>query len=189
MSEIKLTKRGRRVVAVGALTVFLSGNWLLSTVLPPLDAEGAATSVELARMGKVPPNDVAAQRQIEFDMGFVPLKTPQATIKPTSKPRASRAMSRDYARLRAVQMGWGARQWGCLDRLWNRESRWNHFARNRHSGAYGIPQALPGGKMSSAGADWRTNPRTQINWGLRYIDKRYGTPCHALHAALHHGYY
>lgn len=71
------------------------------------------------------------------------------------------------------------RQFRCLDRLWTRESGWNHLRENPHSGAYGIPQALPGSKMASAGDDWETNPRTQIIWGLRYIAQRYGTPCRA----------
>ncbi|MEU4405115.1 transglycosylase SLT domain-containing protein [Streptosporangium sp. NPDC023963] len=75
--------------------------------------------------------------------------------------------------------GWNNSQFACLSRLWTRESNWNHRARNRSSGAYGIPQALPGGKMASAGRDWRTNPRTQIRWGLGYIKQRYGSPCRA----------
>jgi resuscitation-promoting factor RpfB len=75
--------------------------------------------------------------------------------------------------------GWSERQWHCLDRLWTRESNWHHLARNHWSGAYGIPQALPGSKMSSAGPDWRTSPATQIRWGLGYIERRYGSPCAA----------
>jgi hypothetical protein len=75
--------------------------------------------------------------------------------------------------------GWSERQWKCLDHLWTRESSWNHLARNRWSGAYGIPQALPGSKMSRAGTDWRTSAATQIRWGLAYIGRRYGTPCAA----------
>ena len=67
----------------------------------------------------------------------------------------------------------------CLDKLWTKESGWNHKARNPSSGAYGIPQALPGWKMSSAGSDWLTNPATQISWGLRYIEDVYGSPCQA----------
>ena len=67
----------------------------------------------------------------------------------------------------------------CLDKLWAKESGWNHRAENTSSGAYGIPQALPGSKMSSAGDDWRTSPATQIEWGLSYIKGRYGTPCDA----------
>ncbi len=75
--------------------------------------------------------------------------------------------------------GWGSDQWTCLDALWQRESNWNPYAQNPSSGAYGIPQALPGSKMGSAGSDWRTNPATQITWGLNYIAGRYGTPCGA----------
>jgi hypothetical protein len=74
--------------------------------------------------------------------------------------------------------GWNTAQFRCLERLWARESGWNHRAGNG-SGAYGIPQALPGHKMSSSGRDWRTNPRTQITWGLGYIKQRYGSPCRA----------
>lgn len=70
-------------------------------------------------------------------------------------------------------------QFDCLDRLFTRESHWNPRATNHSSGAYGIPQALPGSKMATAGADWRTNGVTQVRWGLRYIARRYGTPCGA----------
>jgi hypothetical protein len=75
--------------------------------------------------------------------------------------------------------GWGSDQFDCLVSLWNRESHWNAFAQNTSSGAYGIPQALPGSKMASAGDDWQTNPATQITWGLGYISGRYGSPCGA----------
>ena len=75
--------------------------------------------------------------------------------------------------------GWSERQWRCLDRLWTRESHWNARARNRSSGAYGIPQALPARKMRSAGGDWRDSAETQIKWGLGYIARRYGSPCAA----------
>jgi hypothetical protein len=75
--------------------------------------------------------------------------------------------------------GWSSSQFQCLNLLWNRESGWKYTAMNPSSGAYGIPQALPGSKMISAGSDWRTNPRTQIAWGLSYIKSRYGTPCAA----------
>ena len=75
--------------------------------------------------------------------------------------------------------GWGQDQFQCLDRLWQKESNWTWNADNPTSSAYGIPQALPGSKMASAGADWATNPATQIRWGLGYISDRYGTPCAA----------
>jgi hypothetical protein len=70
-------------------------------------------------------------------------------------------------------------QWTCLLDLWDRESGWLYDAENPTSGAYGIPQALPGDKMASAGADWQTDPATQIKWGLGYISQVYGTPCNA----------
>lgn len=78
-----------------------------------------------------------------------------------------------------LESGFGLDQMPCLDKLWSRESGWNHKARNRSSGAGGIPQALPMSKMASAGADYRTNPATQIEWGLGYIKGRYGKPCKA----------
>lgn len=80
----------------------------------------------------------------------------------------------------AAKRGWTGRQWRCLNLLWTKESHWDHTVWNYEgSGAYGIPQALPARKMRSAGADWRTNPKTQIRWGLGYIEDRYGTPCSA----------
>lgn len=90
---------------------------------------------------------------------------------------ANAATSRSLASYQVRRHGWGRTQYRCLLRLWNKESGWNHRARNPSSGAYGIPQALPGYKMRSAGADWRTNPNTQIRWGLNYIAARYGSPC------------
>jgi hypothetical protein len=80
-------------------------------------------------------------------------------------------------------------QWPCLYQLWNRESGWNVYAENPYSGAYGIPQSLPGDKMAASGSDWRTNPATQINWGLGYIKSTYGTPCGAWQNEVNYGYY
>ncbi|TLQ46257.1 aggregation-promoting factor C-terminal-like domain-containing protein [Streptomyces marianii] len=70
-------------------------------------------------------------------------------------------------------------QFQCFDKIVSHESNWNHTATNASSGAYGLVQALPGGKMASAGADWKTNPKTQIEWGLDYMNERYGSPCGA----------
>ena len=75
--------------------------------------------------------------------------------------------------------GWSSRQFSCLDSLWNQESGWNVYATNPTSGAYGIPQALPGDKMASAGPGWQTDAATQIRWGLSYIQSVYGSPCGA----------
>lgn len=75
--------------------------------------------------------------------------------------------------------GWGADQFSCLDLLWTKESGWNYQASNPSSGAYGIPQSLPGSKMATVASDWATNATTQITWGLEYISAAYGTPCAA----------
>lgn len=83
------------------------------------------------------------------------------------------------ARAMIGEYGWGGDQFGCLESLWTRESNWNYQAYNGSSGATGIPQALPGSKMASAGSDWQTNATTQIRWGLGYIASVYGTPCNA----------
>ncbi len=87
--------------------------------------------------------------------------------------------NRDIGKQLAASWGWTGVEWLCLDNLFERESGWRTNADNPSSSAYGIPQALPGSKMASAGADWLTNPATQITWGLGYIKGRYGTPCGA----------
>ncbi|MDO4607468.1 MAG: G5 domain-containing protein [Bowdeniella nasicola] len=97
--------------------------------------------------------------------------------------------NQDIARGMLGSYGWGDDQFQCLNSLWQRESNWNHLAKNPSSGAYGIPQALPGSKMASAGADWQTNPATQIKWGLGYIKGRYGSPCAALNHSHARGWY
>jgi hypothetical protein len=82
-------------------------------------------------------------------------------------------------KMMAAQRGWTGAQWNALYDLWVEESGWRTTAQNPTSPAYGIPQADPGDKMASAGADWRTNPATQIKWGLDYIAGSYGDPVHA----------
>ncbi|MCZ2822607.1 LysM peptidoglycan-binding domain-containing protein [Modestobacter sp. VKM Ac-2977] len=96
-----------------------------------------------------------------------------------SADRSTSGDPRSIARTMVAERGWGAGEFACLDSLWEKESNWNPLADNPNSSAYGIPQALPGSKMASAGPDWRTNPATQITWGLGYISDRYGTPCAA----------
>jgi hypothetical protein len=87
------------------------------------------------------------------------------------------------------EYGFNEKQYQCLNTLWTKESHWNYKARNKTSGAHGIPQALPASKMSVVSTDWRTNPVTQIRWGLRYITIRYETPCKALAKHKRSNYY
>jgi hypothetical protein len=108
------------------------------------------------------------------------------------RARAMRNAQRDpksVASIMVADRGWNSSQFSCLVSLWNRESMWNFQATNPSSGAYGIAQALPGSKMASAGPDWRTNPVTQIRWGLDYISDRYGSPCGAWGHSQSTGWY
>ena len=97
---------------------------------------------------------------------------------PPVRPVAAGSV-RALGQLLAAQRGWTGGQFACLDALWTHESHWRVTASNSSSGAYGIPQARPGSKMSSAGADWRTSAATQIEWGLAYIARTYRNPCSA----------
>ena len=106
----------------------------------------------------------------------------------TAYSRANYA--RGVARRMLPSFHWSVRkQFRYLNWLWNRESGWNKYARNPYSGAYGIPQALPGSKMASAGPNWRWRVSTQIRWGLRYIRARYGTPRRAWNHSQATGWY
>lgn len=100
-------------------------------------------------------------------------------------PGSARALGQAMA----AERGWGADEFSCLDQLWQKESGWRWNADNPSSSAYGIPQALPGSKMATVGADWLTNPATQIEWGLGYISGRYGTPCDAWAHSVEIGWY
>ena len=123
--------------------------------------------------------------------------TPDSSVPPTAAkttaPTPPVAVSPGSAQAEAANQmkayGWGADQLACLIPLWQKESGWNSTAANPSSGAYGIPQSLPGNKMASAGADWQTNPATQIKWGLGYIAERYKTPCGAWNHSIAVGWY
>jgi hypothetical protein len=114
-----------------------------------------------------------------------PVQTTAASsgsVQPTGSPQ-------QIALAMLGSFGWSSSQFGCLVSLWGRESGWNTYASNPSSGAYGIPQALPGSKMASAGADWATDPATQIRWGLGYIKDLYGSPCAAWDHSEADGWY
>jgi len=109
--------------------------------------------------------------------------TPTPTPPPTPVPDTV-ANARAYVRAHL-----SARQFACVDVLWESESRWNPRAVNVTTGAYGIPQSYPAAKMATAGRNWRTSPRTQVSWGLQYIALRYGTACAAWNFRVAHGWY
>ena len=98
------------------------------------------------------------------------------SVEAARKPLGAKRFAKE---MMATEYGWGEGQYKCLNRLWTKESNWNYQARNPRSGAHGIAQALPASKMEKVGTDWRTNPITQIQWGLLYVSERYNTPCAA----------
>lgn len=140
-------------------------------------AEAAAAAAQAAAEAAA-----AAQAQAEADAAAAAEQAASASTAaaaPSVDVNVDPASAQGIARsMMAANYGWGDDQFACLVSLWNKESGWRVNAANP-SGAYGIPQALPGSKMASAGADWQTNPATQIAWGLGYISGRYGTACGA----------
>jgi hypothetical protein len=111
------------------------------------------------------------------ESGYSVTDPPKATAPASGIPDPDTAQAIAYQMV--MDIGWSVSEYDCLVALWTRESHWNVYAENKTSGAYGIPQALPGTKMASVADDWQTNPTTQITWGLGYIEGRYGTPCGA----------
>lgn len=132
---------------------------------------GRKAALKAARDDNKKLSTVFIPKQAPGGGGFQPQTFPAGS---TPDPGSNKAVGQKMSAAR----GWGD-EWGCLEKLWTRESGWNERAQNRYSGAYGIPQALPGAKMASKGADWQTNAVTQIAWGLDYIAGRYGSPCGA----------
>lgn len=120
----------------------------------------------------------------------VPVTVPPSTRRPVAAVvQGTAASNRMLGQSMAAERGWVGAEWNCLDVLWGvRESGWRTNA-GTPSRSYGIPQSLPGNKMATAGADWLTNPRTQIAWGNGYIAGRYGTPCSALDHSYAMGWY
>ncbi len=144
-------------------------------VVPPAEAE--PTWPTLLEM-----NESTAFGALE--MAFVSIMVDR--IEKARKPKGARQVGAAIAK---EKYGWGRYQFSCLDSLWTKESHWNYRARNPRTGAHGIPQALPATRMDIISTDWRTNPITQIEWGLRYIDIRYETPCRALSKFKRSRYY
>lgn len=193
-------KAARNVVVMSSVAVAVTGVSVTAGVLgngaaapaasADIDALGAAgQAVPAASTERRDPVVSRSDRRPEAD----PAKTAslaQATGSAmTDERKLSDSDPRDIARALMSEFGFSSDQFSCLDSLWTRESGWRVDADNPSSSAYGIPQALPGSKMSTAGADWATNPATQIRWGLGYIQSRYGSPCSAWGHSESHNWY
>ena len=139
----------------------------LASAATPIDSAAAlygSISLASTSVGAVFSSDLALVSSISASVEMA--RTPEG-----AKEVAEIILSQEY--------GFSQSQFECLDSLWTKESHWNYKAHNYRSGAHGIAQALPAEKMSVVGTDWRTNPVTQIRWGIRYITMRYDTPCKA----------
>jgi len=152
----------------------------LTTVIARMALAGAVVATSLAPVraqAATAPDRPAAHARLASE------------LMPDRASAASAARARSIARAMLRSFDWTRRQFKYLNRLWDRESGWNVFADNPYSGAYGIPQALPGIKMAAAGSNWRTSARTQIRWGLGYIKETYGSPRRAWDHELATGWY
>ena len=191
--------RTRRVVVFAAGTLAVA---TLSSVAPAPGFASAPTSSTSARSVAPAGNAVgavAANAAARVLAASAPRQRAAIRVTKTAAPRrqlapfrfGTPAYSQWWARrIMVTRFAWRATtQYMCLVRLWNRESHWNYRSHNRFSGAHGIPQAMPGTKMARAGSDWRTNPLTQIRWGLGYIKGAYGSPCGAWGHWRSHGWY
>lgn len=151
----------------------LSDDARVSADRSSLNAQKSAVAAKNAEVERVAAAALAKQRR-DADARAARAAERQRVFDNAQKdPKAA-------ARLLLPEYGFSDAQWPCLDQLWIGESDWRWWVANPSSGAYGIPQSLPGDKMASVAPDWKTNPVTQIKWGLDYIKRSYGTPCNAL---------
>jgi hypothetical protein len=155
-----------------------------------IDMSDAARTLSVAsKPATVSPAEMAAAQQSGSSSGSSSSTSTAGGITASAPaPNPGTAQSTAYNMMPSFGFSQSS-QWTCLLDIWNRESNWEYDAENPYSGAYGIPQALPGDKMATAGADWQTDPATQIKWGLGYIKTVYGTPCGAWDFELANGYY
>ncbi|NUU33049.1 hypothetical protein [Arthrobacter sp. C9C5] len=154
------------------------------------DTAASLQTLDFERVGSNAPTSPAPMSVEAQASKIKPAKAPAAPApKPTKAPAPAKAKpaaiddpagAQAYAASQLPAHGWAPSEMQCLMKLWTRESDWKTTATNASSGAYGVVQSLPAEKMASAGADYRTNYRTQINWGLQYVQDRYGSPCGAL---------
>jgi flagellar biosynthesis GTPase FlhF len=162
-----------------------------------LEVNRLRNQIEAVEAERKAAQDQSDLRQKAKNAALARYKLLQKTDKNSREERASRDAERkkisgtpkEIAMNLLADHGWKASQFSCLEKLWNKESRWKVNADNPSSTAYGIPQALPGNRMAAYGPDWRTNPVVQIKWGLDYIENTYGSPCNAWGHSQAKGWY
>ena len=191
------------VLVVGAISGVYLGLNRTDGVPRSLDASGAPTSAtadsvqdKAVALAQAKAAAAAVEAAARAEKANEVAERDEAASR--SQPRTSYPVPtscKEYTGNRALgcalllSAGFGLEEMPCLEKLWTKESGWNHKSENKSSGAYGIPQALPGSKMAAYGADWETNPVPQIKWGLNYIENRYKTPCGAWSFFQTHNWY
>jgi hypothetical protein len=188
--KIGMKKFTTKSVAIWGVT---SALLLIATVLPTANAlESSAESVVVLDAPKsasiVEPTDPSTSLFAEDDLSATAsgaiFSSDMALVSAVSRQvelaRTALGAKKVAKSILLNEYGFSEKEYKCLNSLWTKESHWNYKARNARSGAHGIAQALPASKMNVVSTDWRTNPVTQIRWGLRYISIRYETPCKAL---------
>jgi hypothetical protein len=197
MPSFMSSKRARMMTVAAAGTLTLAAAVTVALAILPASAAAAPAAALVTADAGHPHQVRTGHGERQHDHQFAPAKKVTARAATTRAAAAKQAAAARTATARkkaatkpsgtpeqiARQMlgryGWSDSEFSCLQPLWYHESDWDPSADNPNSGAYGIPQALPGAQMASAGADWQTNPATQIKWGLDYIHGRYGSPCGA----------
>jgi hypothetical protein len=192
-------KRSKKSVAIWGVTASLL---LVATILPAANALEisvpsaveieATTSAAIVDPGEsavsvLAEDDLAATASgaiFSSDLALVSSVSRQVEL--ARSPLGAKKVAKSIL---LNEYGFSEKEYKCLNSLWTKESHWNYKARNKSSGAHGIAQALPASKMNVVSTDWRTNPVTQIRWGLRYISIRYETPCKALAKHKRSNYY
>jgi hypothetical protein len=161
------------------------------TVDPYAGTLASASTVQVYEPQQLEELSYQRDHQVSFERGgFVIISGKEARkYFVTSAPTPEAGSPKAYALSYIETYGWGPEEYSCLVNLWTRESQWRTLAANPSSGAYGIPQALPGSKMAVEGPDWMTNHETQIRWGVKYIAARYETPCGAWAHSEEHNWY
>jgi hypothetical protein len=192
-SKIKFAVSSLALVAAAAGTVSV---WPSSAAAQPAASSGQATGRVASLATAFGSQPEAAGDQPAVLDSITAVSAPQAVTKAKPikhevkvKHKAKKLTPKQIAWRMLKSFHWTHWQFRWLNRLWSRESSWNVYASNPYSGAYGIPQAVPGSKMASAGSDWEGSARTQIRWGLDYIKGRYGSPHVAWEHELSTGWY
>jgi hypothetical protein len=202
-TDAKFAGPAKRMAIVAVAGALLAGGGLAQAATNNATANLASASlVSGGTRASAAPSAISAPTDVAIDFSRIQVSSTKATkaasqslsgaadaVTPVATPAPTKAAApvlvddpaaaQQFAAGQLAAHGWGADQMSCLTQLWNRESSWLTSAENASSGAYGIAQSLPAEKMAVAGADYRTNYKTQINWGLSYIEGRYGSPCGA----------